>query len=212
MNCIGGNTPSSGWVQRSSASTPVICPVAISHLRLIVQRELIAFEGAAQGGFQRQALDRLGLDLLGEEAETVLAVFLGEVHRHVGILGQRLHVATIRRVHGDADAGRGVALVAAQLQGLAEHRQQVAGDAFDVIALGDLLQNDDEFVAAEPRHDVARAQGAAQPAGDFHQQHVAGVVAQRIVDHLEPVEIDEQHRESPLMAAAPSRSRGEAAR
>jgi hypothetical protein len=30
MNCIGGSTPSSGWVQRNSASTPVICPVTMS--------------------------------------------------------------------------------------------------------------------------------------------------------------------------------------
>ena len=41
----------------------------------------------------------------------------------------------------------------------------------------------------------------AQPAGDFHQQNVAGFMAQRIVDDLEPVEIDEQHRKLPLVAA-----------
>ena len=134
MNCIGGSTPSSGWVQRNSASTPVICPRRQIHLRLVMQRELIALEGVAQRGFQRQTLDRLDLDLLGEEAEVVLAVFLGEIHRHVGILGQRLHVGAIGGIHGDADAGRGVALVAAQLHGLAENRQQLAGDAFDVVA------------------------------------------------------------------------------
>ena len=37
-------------------------------------------------------------------------------------------------------------------------------------------------------------------ARDFHQQHVAGIMAQRIVDDLEPVEIDEQQRELPLIA------------
>ena len=156
MNCIGGSTPSSGWVQRSSASTPVICPRRHIHLGLVVQRELVAIERVAQRGLQRQPLDRLGLGLLGEEAEAVLAVFLGEIHRHVGILGQRLHVGAVRRIHRDADAGGGVAFVAAQLQRLAQDRQQVARDALDVIALGGFLENDDEFVAAEPRHDVAR--------------------------------------------------------
>jgi hypothetical protein len=36
--------------------------------------------------------------------------------------------------------------VAAQLHGLAKNRQQVAGDAFDVITFRDFLENDDEFV------------------------------------------------------------------
>jgi hypothetical protein len=30
MNCIGGSTPRSGCVQRNSASTPVICLLAMS--------------------------------------------------------------------------------------------------------------------------------------------------------------------------------------
>ena len=169
-------------------------------LGLIVQRKLVALQRAAQRGFQRQALDRLRLDLLGEEAEAVLAVFLGEIHRHVGVLGQRLHVGAVGRIHRDADRGRGVALVAAELQRLAQHRQQLAGDALDLVTFGGFFQDDDEFVAAEPRHDVAGTQRVAQPAADFHQQHVAGVMAQRIVDDLEAVEIDEQHRKLPLIA------------
>ena len=78
--------------------------------------------------------------------------------------------------------------------------QQLAGNALDLVALGGLLQNDHEFVAAEPRHDIARTQRAAQPAADLHQQHVAGIVSQRVVDDLEPVEVDEQQRELPLIA------------
>jgi hypothetical protein len=30
MNCIGDTMPKSGCIQRSSASTPVICPVSVS--------------------------------------------------------------------------------------------------------------------------------------------------------------------------------------
>jgi hypothetical protein len=32
MNCPGDTVPSSGWIQRSSASTPVIWPLAMSTL------------------------------------------------------------------------------------------------------------------------------------------------------------------------------------
>ena len=109
-------------------------------------------------------------------------------------------VGTVRRIHRDADRGRGLAFVAAQLQRLAEHGQQPARDAFDLISFAAFFQNDDEFVAAEPGHDVARTQRGAQPVRDFHQQHVAGIMPQRIVDDLEPVEIDEQQRKPPLIA------------
>ena len=51
-----------------------------------------------------------------------------------------------------------------------------------------------ELVAAHARHGVVVAQRGAQPARDLLQQLVADVVAQRIVDELEAVEVDEQHR------------------
>ena len=85
--------------------------------------------------------------------------------------------------------------------------QQLARDRLDVAAFGGVFEDHDEFVAAEPRHDVACAQALAQPAGDFHQQGVAGFMAERIVDDLEAVEIDEQHRKLPLVA--PRRLDGE---
>ena len=102
--------------------------------------------------------------------------------------------------------------MAAELQRLAQYREQFAGDALDLVALGGLLQNDDELVAAEPRHHIARTQRATQPAADLHQQHVAGVMAQRVVDDLEPVEIDEQQGKLPLVARGGHRSRGAACR
>ena len=125
------------------------------HLRLIVQLELIALEGTTQRRFERQAFNRLGLDLLGEEPEGVLAVFLGAIHRHIGFLRQHLHVGTVRRISRDADTGRGMAFVAAQLQRLAENRQQVTGDPLDVMAFRGLPENDDELVAPQSRHHVA---------------------------------------------------------
>jgi hypothetical protein len=93
-----------------------------------------------------------------------------------------------------------VAFVTAELQRLAQHRQKLAGNALDLVALGGLLQNDHEFVAAEPRHDIARTQRTTQPAADLHQQHIAGIMAQRVVDDLEPVEVDEQQGKLPLIA------------
>ena len=52
---------------------------------------------------------------------------------------------------------------------------------------------DHELVAAEARDDVGVAHGAAQPVGDRAQQLVAAGMAERVVDLLELVEVDEVH-------------------
>ena len=67
-----------------------------------------------------------------------------------------------------------------------------------------VLDHHRELVAAEARDHVLGAQARAQPRGDRHQQLVAGGVAEAVVDGLEVVEVDEQHRE----LAAPVGDRG----
>ncbi len=79
--------------------------------------------------------------------------------------------------------------------------QNVARHRSDLRNIGDLLDQHDELVAAEPRHDVARAQALLQPRAHLAQQHVAGIVAQRVVDHFETIEVDEQHGELAVVAA-----------
>ena len=59
----------------------------------------------------------------------------------------------------------------------------------------DLLEQQRELVAAEARQDLARPQAGLQAAGDRHQQAVAHEVAEAVVDVLEAVEVQEQHRE-----------------
>ena len=57
-----------------------------------------------------------------------------------------------------------------------------------------------ELVAAEPRHRVGRAQGAAQARRHFLQHQIAGVMAERVVDLLEAIEIDQQDRQALVVA------------
>ena len=59
----------------------------------------------------------------------------------------------------------------------------------------DARQHDRELVAAQPGDDVLRAHGMPQPAGDGDEQRVADGVAERVVDDLEVVDVDEQHAE-----------------
>ena len=77
-------------------------------------------------------------------------------------------------------------------------------------AVGQPAQQHRELVAAEPREHVAAPQRAAQPLGDVAQEPVAVVVAERVVDLLEPVEVDQQQADRP--AAQPHAARSRAGR
>ena len=64
----------------------------------------------------------------------------------------------------------------------------------------DVLLEHHELVAAEPRHEILGPQHLAQPVGDRAQQLVAAGMAERVVDLLELVEVDEQQRRQLLGA------------
>ena len=58
-------------------------------------------------------------------------------------------------------------------------------------------QQDAELVAAEPRDHVLLSERRAQALGHLLQQAVAGVVAERVVDLLEVIEVDQHHGRRP---------------
>ena len=64
----------------------------------------------------------------------------------------------------------------------------------------DIGQNQGELVAAEARDDVAGPHAGLQARRDLLQQFVAHVMAEGVVNVLEAVEIEEQHRHQPLAA------------
>ena len=57
-----------------------------------------------------------------------------------------------------------------------------------------ILAKHNELVTGDARQGVTRAQHLAQAIGHGHQHLIADPVAERVVDALEPVEIDEEHR------------------
>ena len=52
-----------------------------------------------------------------------------------------------------------------------------------------------EFIAAQAGHDALGRNDLAQPVRDAAEHGVAGGMAMHIVDRLEPIEIDQHHRE-----------------
>ena len=74
------------------------------------------------------------------------------------------------------------------------------GSAWSRVALG---KSDGELVSAEPGEHVALAQALAEPVGDRVQQLVARLVAERVVDLLEAVQVEHQRAApSPVASGA----------
>ena len=77
--------------------------------------------------------------------------------------------------------------------------QHLAGGELRAIDVGGRQQHR-ELVAAQTRDGVRRAQGVAQPRRHFLQHQIAGVMPEGVVDLLEAVEIDQQHRQALVIA------------
>ena len=89
----------------------------------------------------------------------------------------------------------------------AQRAEDPLGDLLG-LGRGGVLAHDDELVPAEPRHGVARPDARRSGRRPL-EQLVAGGVAQRVVDDLEVVEVEEHHRRAACHAprAPPGRAR-----
>ena len=104
------------------------------------------------------------------------------------------------------DAGADVGHAGVDDERLAQRLDQPVGEVVDLARGGELLAHHHELVAAEPGDHVAPTNGGGEPLGDDAQQLVAGSVTERVVDHLESVEIEEQHGDL-LLAPGGARQR-----
>ncbi len=64
----------------------------------------------------------------------------------------------------------------------------------------EFTQNHHELIATNARHDVVVAHGAAEPACHLAQETITHGVAQRVVDALEVVHVNEHHRQAAAVA------------
>ena len=175
-------------------------------LRLVVEQELPPLQRPPQ--LLLQPLP--GADLLVhrrlEEPEPPAALALGPVQRQVGVPDQLVRVVPVLREQRDAHARRRVHLLAAEVERRLQDGQQLGGERGRVGRPARPELDQRELVPAEPGQGVAAADHAAEPAGDAAQQRVAGRVAEAVVDALEVVEVEQQHRH-PAAAAPGQRQR-----
>ncbi len=93
----------------------------------------------------------------------------------------------------DPDAALHLERHAGDLAGKCDRAAEPLGNRKRGDLVGRALAQDAELVAAEPGDDLALADDVVEPGRDDRQQLVPPVVAERVVDLLEALEIDEEH-------------------
>ena len=176
---------------------------------LVVELELAALEREPQVGFELPPLLRSLVEAFLEEGVGAAARFLGAIEREVGVAQKRLAVAAVVGSDRDPDAGRRHQLVAVDRRAAARSAARISR-ASRSTALRSSPMPCRTTNSSPPRRPTKCPRAASRSAlGHRHQQRVAGGVAQRVVDHLELVEVEAVQREQAFAALA---RRGTAAR
>ena len=139
-----------------------------------------------------------------EAAEDATTARLRAVEREIGVLEEVLGIRAIPRRGGQADAGPDVQQVPLDDIRAADEVYQAPGQFLGHALAPDVANEHGELVAAQPRHRVLGADGRLQSLADLAEQGVPDGVTQRVIDLLEPVEVDNQEREGgPLPGEGP---------
>jgi hypothetical protein len=173
--------------------------------RLVVHDDLGSGHGPPQVGFGLEPGDRGGMHLGLEVLVAVLAAFFGPAHGQIGV-AQELTGGDGRPVEGDADAHRGRHLGGADHQRMAERVEDAPGEVGGDIDPLHVLDENGELVPAQPRRGVGSPEALHQAFAHRLEQLVTGAVPETVVDGLEVVQVQEQHREVP--AGAPETRHG----
>jgi len=169
--------------------------------RLIIRPQHVVLDRVAQIDLDLAAALGASVHSGFEKAEGAAGIVLGSGQRHVGVLQQLLGLVAIARRHRDADAGAGHDGMAVKQKGIADRFEQPPAQQHRVFRPSQPALDDREFIGVETGKRILLAQRRSKALGDGAQQLVAGAVAERIVDRLEIIETEHQHRD--LVCAAP---------
>lgn len=134
-----------------------------------------------------------------EEPVGAAAILLCPVQRKIRFLQQRIGLVAVVWCNGNADAGAGEHLVAMDLVRFVELVDDRRRQRRRIDRLCSGLDHR-EFIDAQPCHDVRGTDAGTQPFGHALQQGVAGRMAKGIVDGLETVQVEAEHRDRPPAA------------
>src|SRR5690606_25530088 len=164
--------------------------------RLVVHRELAPLDRIPQVGLELDLRERTTVHLEVEDLVVRAARRLRPVHRGVRITQHVVRCVVAARAERDPDADRDLHVAALDGERRLQGFQDALGHTRRITRVVDRIDDDRELVPAEPRNRVVLAQAVLQPARDRLQQLVSRGVAKRVIDKLETVQVEEQHRET----------------
>jgi hypothetical protein len=169
---LGGQQPSVAMLpadERLDLGDP---PGLEDHHRLVVDPELLPRHRAPEIDLQVKPLQRGRIHVLVEHLVARLPPGLGLVQGHVGIAQDVLGSGLARAAELDPDTGRDEHLAAVE----GERSLELAGDPFGHGRRGahvvDILQEDAELVAAEPRERVLWPEAGLQAPADLDEEPI----------------------------------------
>ena len=169
---------------------------------LVDHQELLIGKARAQIVSKARSLQSGFFERRGEKAEAIAPRTFGHVQCLVGVFKQAFCLVGVCGEVGNTYTGRYKNLVITQLKGHRHCPQNAFDDALGAGVIAQVGQQYRELVTAHACHCVAIAQALADPSPSFNEELVALGVAQRVIDFLEVIQVDEEHRHALLADCA----------
>ena len=138
--------------------------------------------------------DKSGVHRRVVDARAIAALVLGAIERHVGVTQEGVSGAAVD--HGNADRSADIDAVAADDERRAVRRENALRHGLQRIIVRGADHDDGEFVAAQAGNEIVAAYDLTQASRDVENELVTDMVAERIVDVLEMIEIDVEYGRS----------------
>jgi hypothetical protein len=169
---------------------------------LIFDIECVRVDGRAQLGLELDAVDQRCPDTVGEYLARPASAALRGRQGGVDVLHQRVGVV-IRCRPGDPGASADRNLAPIDRDRSRDGLANTLADLHEVALLRHVLEQQAKLVGAKPRRGVAPTECGVQPRGDCRQHAIASAEAERVVDRSEPIDVEQHHRDRPLVTMCP---------
>ncbi len=160
-------------------------------LGLIVQLQLTQLDRPAQIVLQRHALVRGVRHFQRVETIAAAARRLRTAQGHLGPAQQNVEGVAVERIHADAHGQRGMNIERGDHERLAHRFGNLVHERFGVAGTFQLTRDDGELVARQSREHVVVTEHRPQSLRQPEQQLIAGLVTERVVDGLEPIDVED---------------------
>ena len=166
-------------------------------LRLIKENELIGIDGMPQLGFHGGSNIHGGLQGGREEAQRVAALRFGLIHGDVGLLQNLIRAFSSISKNRNPDAGCSAAFAVANQVGLGNGSQHLFGAGLRLLGstlsrFAQVLQHHHKLISHQSSHGVVLLNALSKPPSGLLKHQVACPMAERIVQCLKVVEVDQQ--------------------